>query len=377
MKVLIIHSFYSIDGGENKRVLEDVEMFKSRGHEVELYSKNNVTNYFQDIFELLISPFNPFVYFQLKRLLKRFKPDVVHVHNTWYKLGPSAYFAIKISSAKLFQSLHNLRFFCANAFMLRNGNECTKCLDNKIYSIKYSCYKNRVLSALSSLHYFIISKISLFTQSNFYFFSPNYYFDCLIKDLYGLEDANIIKFPNYVKDFQLIPEEKISLPTKYLLIVGRNSNEKGLDKFLELWKSMNLDTKLVIVSPDNLSIGNKNIIYLNNTSDEQLAYIYKNSKGVIIPSNWVEGFPRVIIETSSVNKPIIMSDKIAISQLDSLKEYVLTFNLESKETLEKALEELDNKINDSQFQFRNWYIENFSKEAYLDHIFDEYKAKVK
>ena len=72
-----------------------------------------------------------------------------------------------------------------------------------------------------------------------------------------------------------------------------------------------------------------------------------------------------------------MSDKIAISQLDSLKEYVLTFNLESKETLEKALEELDNKINDSQFQFRNWYIENFSKDAYLDNIFNEYKAKVK
>ena len=40
MKVLIVHSFYSIDGGENKRVLEDVEMFKTRGHEVELYSKN-------------------------------------------------------------------------------------------------------------------------------------------------------------------------------------------------------------------------------------------------------------------------------------------------------------------------------------------------
>jgi glycosyltransferase involved in cell wall biosynthesis len=377
MKVLIVHSFYSIDGGENKRVLEDVEMFKSRGHEVELYSKNNVTNYFQDIFELLISPFNPFVYFQLKRLIKRFKPDVVHVHNTWYKLGPSAYFAIKISNAKLFQSLHNLRFFCANAFMLRNGNECTKCLDNKIFSIKYSCYKNRVLSAMSSLHYLIIGKISIFTQSNFYFFSPNYFFDRLIKDLYGLEDANIVKFPNYVKDFQLIPEEKLNLPTEYLLIVGRNSNEKGLDKFLELWKSLDTDLKLVIASPDNLSIGSKNIFYLNNTSDEQLAYVYKNSKGVIIPSNWVEGFPRVIIETSSVNKPIIMSDKIAISQLDSLKEYVLTFNLESKETLEKALEELDNKINDSQFQFRNWYIENFSKDAYLDNIFNEYKAKVK
>ena len=39
MKILIVHSFYSVDGGENKRVSEDLEMFKSEGHEVLLYSK--------------------------------------------------------------------------------------------------------------------------------------------------------------------------------------------------------------------------------------------------------------------------------------------------------------------------------------------------
>ena len=38
MKVLIIHSFYSIDGGENKRVLEDVDMllYPDSDHEVVL-----------------------------------------------------------------------------------------------------------------------------------------------------------------------------------------------------------------------------------------------------------------------------------------------------------------------------------------------------
>ena len=377
MKILIIHSFYSIDGGENKRVLEDIEMFKSKGHEVMLYSKKNVTNYFQDILGLFISPFNPFVYFQLRRLIKTFNPNVIHIHNTWYKIGPAGYFALSKSKVNIFQSLHNLRFFCANAFMLRNDKECTKCLDSRFYAIKYSCYKNRGLSAISSFHYYLISKMRVFRKNNFYFFSPNYYFDKLIKNLFRLDDANIIDFPNYVKDFQLIPEKKLNLPGEYYLIVGRNSNEKGLDQFLKLWKSINIDTKLIIVSSDNLSIGNKNIIYLNNTSDEQLAYIYKNSKGVIVPSNWVEGFPRVIIETSSVNKPIIMSDKIAISKLDSLKNYAITFSLDSKETLEKALKELDNEINNPNFQFRDWYSKNFSKEAYLNNIFKKYEAEVK
>ena len=261
--------------------------------------------------------------------------------------------------------------------MLRNGSECTKCLDNKIFAVKYSCYKNRILSAFSSLHYFIIGKISLFSQSNFYFFSPNYYFTNLIKDLFGLEDANIIDFPNYVKDFEFLSEEKLNLPNKYFLIVARNSNEKGLNKFLKLWRSLNHNTKLVIVSEGGISVGNKNIIFFNSPSDEQLAYIYKNSQCVIVPSNWVEGFPRVVIESSSVNKPVILNDKIAISKLESLKDYTITFNLDSKDTLEKALRELDNKINNPQIQFRTWYLENYSKDAYLNIIFKSYMKKVK
>lgn len=373
MKVLIIHSFYSIDGGENKRVLEDVEMFKSSGHEVELYSKNNVTNFFQDIFGLLISPFNPFVYFQIKRLIKSFNPEVIHIHNTWYKIGPAAYLAIRNSKANLFQSLHNLRFFCANAFMLRNGEECTKCLDSRLYAIKYNCYKNRGLSALSSLHYHIIGKLRVLRNENFYFFSPNYYFDELLTNLFSLEDANIIDFPNYVQDFQFIKEKNILLPNEYYLVVGRSSIEKGLDVFLELWNMLNIKEKLVIVSPENLSIGNNNIIYLNNPSDNQLAYTYKNAKAVIVPSNWVEGFPRVIIETSSVNKPIIISDKIAITKLENLQNYITTFNLQSLESLKAALSITKQFQDSSDYHFRSWYENNFSKEAYLKSIFDSYK----
>ena len=373
MKILIIHSFYSIDGGENKRVLEDVEMFKSEGHEVILYSKKNVTNYFHDILWLFLSPFNPLVYFQVKKLINSFNPDVIHIHNTWYKVGPAAYFALSKSKANIFQSLHNLRFFCANAFMLRNGEECTKCLDSRFYAIKFSCYKNRGLSAISSLHYFIISKMRVFRKNNFYFFSPNYYFDKLIKNIFRLENTNIIDFPNYVKDFQTLKEKNILIPNEYYLVVGRFSIEKGLNIFLELWKLLDIEEKLVIVSPENLSIGNKNIIYLNNPSDEELAYIYKNSRAVIVPSNWVEGLPRVIIETSSVNKPIIISDKIAITKLEILQNYITTFNLESLESLEKAISITKQFEDSSDYNFRSWYDKNFSREAYLKTIFDSYK----
>jgi glycosyltransferase involved in cell wall biosynthesis len=164
------------------------------------------------------------------------------------------------------------------------------------------------------------------------------------------------------------------LPNEYYLVVGRSSIEKGLDVFLELWNMLNIKEKLVIVSPESLSIGNNNIIYLNNPSDNQLAYTYKNAKAIIVPSNWVEGFPRVIIETSSVNKPIIISDKIAITKLENLQNYITTFNLKSRESLKTAILTTKQFQDSSDYDFRSWYENNFSKEAYLKSIFDSYKS---
>ena len=379
MKILIIHCYYTINGGENRRVDEDIELYKSLGYEVEIFSKSNNSQFFNTLFSLLFSSFNLLIYFELKKIIKDFNPDVIHIHNTWFKIGPAAYIALKHSQAKIFQSMHNLRFFCANAFMIRNGTECTKCIKSRLYSIKYNCYKNRVLSALSSFHYFIISKLVISKNNNIYFFSPNSYFDNFIKSSYKVSEKNILKFPNYVKDFNNIPIQAVEVPKNYYLLVGRNSNEKGIDLLIKLWDFLDEEVKLVVASGniETSKSKNKNIQFIDNCNDSQLSFLYQNCKAVIIPSIWAEGVPRVAIEASSVNKPIIFSEKVAISTLSEISEFTTRFDLSNLESLKLAINKVNTFEINGKFYFRKWYENNYSKEAYLKNIHLQYSRKVK
>jgi glycosyltransferase involved in cell wall biosynthesis len=362
MKILIIHNFYKIDGGENKRVNEDMLLYQNSDHEVVLYSKDNNQNFFINIFYMLFSIFNPLVYFQVKKILKKFNPEVIHVHNTWYKIGTAAYFAINKSSAKKIQSLHNLRFFCANAFMIRDGNECQLCLKSKWYSFKYKCYKNRLFSGISSANSFLLKKLKVFNSNEYYFFSPNKYFTELTKKYFNIGDNFILGFPNYTNDYHIFEKKEVDTPDNFLLIVGRDSSEKGFKQFIENWDKIETNYSLVTMSSnENLHIGRKNLTVLNGITDENLAYLYNKCIAVVVPSIWKEGFPRVIIEALSVNKPLLVSDLVEIADLDDLKDSIIKINLKSSKSIENAL----NSLKDLKTDSRSYFLENFTKEKYL------------
>lgn len=370
MKILIIHNFYKIDGGENRRVNEDILLYQQSNHEVLIYSKDNNQNVLIDIVYMIFSIFNPLVYFQVKKVLNDFNPDVIHIHNTWYKLGTAVYFAINKSSAKKFQSLHNLRFFCANAFMIRDDNECQLCLKSKWYSIKYKCYKNRLISGVSSFNSFLLKKFKVFNSNEFYFFSPNIFFSKLIKQYFNLSDDNILGFPNYTNDYYLYEKKEIDVPENFLLIIGRDSSEKGFKQFIENWNKIETSYSLVtIASNENLFINSKNLKVLNHVTDQNLAYLYNNCQAVVVPSIWKEGFPRVIIEAMSVNKPILVSDLVEISNLDDLKDSLIKINLKSSESIKNAI----NSLKDFKTDSRSYFLENFTKEKYLMNITKYYE----
>ena len=60
--------------------------------------------------------------------VKAFRPDVVHVHNTFPLLSPSVYYAVRRNGVCVVQTLHNYRIGCANGLLLRNGMPCEDCV---------------------------------------------------------------------------------------------------------------------------------------------------------------------------------------------------------------------------------------------------------
>ena len=97
----------------------------------------------------LLIAWNHFSYKSILRLVDNFKPDIVHVHNTFPLISPSIFYAVR-KKAAIVLTLYNYRLFCSNAKLLRSGKICTKCPDERsaLPAIRYGCYRESRIATI-------------------------------------------------------------------------------------------------------------------------------------------------------------------------------------------------------------------------------------
>ena len=125
MRILYAHSFYRAPGGEDRHVRDQVDLV-SGAHDVELVSESNV--------DLSESPATAtrMLYSRAKkrdvgRIIDRFAPDVVHIHNTYPSLGPAVVLAANDRGIPIVMTVHNFRLRCPNGLMFTEGALCRRC----------------------------------------------------------------------------------------------------------------------------------------------------------------------------------------------------------------------------------------------------------
>ena len=97
----------------------------------------------------MVTPWNFYVAQAIKKEVKEYSPDIVHVHNTFPIISPAIFHAVGNNAAKVI-TLHNYRLFCPAAIPMRDGKVCTLCIDNDSIwpALKYGCYKKSKLKTL-------------------------------------------------------------------------------------------------------------------------------------------------------------------------------------------------------------------------------------
>ena len=121
---------------------------------------------------------------------------------------------------------------------------------------------------------------------------------------------------------------KYSLPSKYILYVGRTNSRKNLynliNAFYAFKKSDSADFKLVMVSEKNKKLENlkrklnlsREIIFTGYAPYSDLPYIYKAASLFIFPS-FYEGFGLPPLEAMACGTPCITSNTSAFSEISS------------------------------------------------------------
>src|SRR5690606_32909033 len=120
MRILIIHNQYQHIGGEDFVMGQEMEALR-KNHEVDLYTVRNQKGW-KGYLQYFLYPINWSEVKKIKQRMEEFKPDIIHIHNLHYALGPLFILHIKKMKIPIVMTLHNFRLICPSATLYFEGN---------------------------------------------------------------------------------------------------------------------------------------------------------------------------------------------------------------------------------------------------------------
>lgn len=318
-KVLIVHNYYQIPGGEDTVVTNEKKMLEEQGHEVILYCRDNSEiremSKFQKLKLPLTTIFNLRTYADIKKLIKEEKIDIVHVHNTLNLISPAVYYAAINGKIPVVQTIHNFRLLCPGATFYRDGHICEDCIEHGLKcAIKHGCYRNSKAQTLVCVINTVFHRLTGVYGKINYICLTEFNRDKLLS-LKQIKNNQVFVKPNFVECREkYIPEEQRK---EQFVFAGRLDKLKGIDILLKAWMQMGEKAPHLVICGtgpmekwchDFVQKNKINAEFRGFVSNVEVLKIVANSKALILPTQWYEGFPMSIVEAFSTGTPVIGSD---------------------------------------------------------------------
>ena len=331
MKILRIHNHYRIRAGEDLVFAEEGKLLRNKGHEVLDWTTDSQTIDARTLVRRAVLAGNTLWSEPARRalleVLSGFEPDIAHVTNTFPLISPAAYYACARARVPVVQSLHNYRLLCPAATMVRDKRPCHSCLDDGLHaSVRYKCYhasatESAVVAAMLGMHrtlgtyrrliggYIVLTEFAkkLFAES-------------------GFSEERLHVKPNFLSSDPGFSQTERS----DVLFVGRLSQEKGIETLLEAWSSVPTDAVLHVVGDgplaEHLKARNvQRVRFWGGLDRSAVLARMQRSRLLVLPSEWYEGFPMVLLEAFATGTPALVSALGGQSEMSDDERCALTF----------------------------------------------------
>ena len=320
-RILLIHNYYKISGGEDTVVENERRLLEEHGHEVFFYSRSNKEmETFSAVQKLLLpltSLFSLRTYREVKKLIRENQIDIVHVHNTLNLISPSVYYAAFSCKKPVVQTLHNFRLLCPAATFLRNGEVCEDCVNQGLRcSVRHGCYRDSKLQTIASAAILKLHRLlGTYKRLNYICLTDFNREKLLLLNQNGkkiVEESRIFVKPNFVKEPQIYAGEK----KEQYIFVGRLETLKGIQILIQAWEAFP-DKILLLCGKgseeewvhDYVDTHQmKQVKLLGQVPHDKVLELLAESKALILPTCCYEGQPMSIIESYAVGTPVIASD---------------------------------------------------------------------
>jgi glycosyltransferase involved in cell wall biosynthesis len=319
IKVMVVHNRYQEAGGEDRVFLTETALLEAHGHRVLRYSVHNDQVAGMNSFILAGKAlWNSSTYRELRALMCRERPDVVHFHNTFPLVSPAGYYAARAEDVPVIQTLHNYRLLCPDALFFRSGRVCEDCMGKVIPwpAVVHRCYRGSraasgVVTAMLTLH----RALRTWTEMvDVYITLTDFARRRFIEG--GLPAGKLVTKPNFVYPDPGPGEGRGG----YALFVGRLSPEKGIGTLLTAWERLGMRIPLKIVGDGPLkgrvirtAEEDSRVEWLGYRPTAEVHALLKDAGVVVLPS-LTEGAPLSVLEAMATGTPVIAADIGAMAE---------------------------------------------------------------
>ena len=377
MKILIIHNRYQVKGGEDNVVEQERNILKNHYTIDTLFfeNKKGILGLFQFIFSI----WNLHSSYKVRKKIKLFRPDYVHIHNWHFAAGPLIIRTCHKMGVPVVHTVHNYRLLCPSGILLNKNKIFTDSINQNFpwTAIKEKVYRNSSpLTFWLALIIWTHEKLGTWKKINKFIFLTEFAADLYISSKYKIEKNKFIIKPNFLQN----KNENIN-PNRddHFLYIGRLTEEKGIKILIEAINKTSYKLKIAGEGPlTNFVINscskNKNIEYLGILNSDQVEIELKKCSALIFPSIWFEGMPMTIIEAFSNSTPVIASKIGAMSSMITHHENGLHFKVGDLKDLCDKLDDWKLMDESRKNKIREYAYSNFTSKYSTDNQYNYFRS---
>lgn len=327
--LLNINNYHYRRGGAETVYLDQTELFEGRGWTVASFSMKHASNlpsssaaHFVDEIEYT-STYGPArvltnaakaIYSweaanKITALIRSRKPDVAHAHNIYHHLSPSVLRAAKASGIPVFLTLHDVKLLCPARTMTTGSGVCESCKTHRLHNVVLKrCLKSSLaLSTLIAVESMVHRLLDSYRRYVDKFVAPSRF---LIEKFveWGWDRERFIHIPNYIDATRLEPTFE---PGKACLFFGRLTPEKGVATLIEAAAGAKVPLWIMGTGPQEselrqlAQLHGADVSFLGYKTGSALWQTIRESRAVVVPSEWYENAPVGILEAYCLGKPVI------------------------------------------------------------------------